>query len=358
MASHRRAAKRRSQEHLRAVFMASVGAGAGMKPTGIRSKNIYLVKQEEPDPDAGLAFVRLPRGLTVATPKTPRRPFPSVVSWEEPERDPGAVLFRQPSMGFGILGSGPGLTLLWHVEAEFRVYTTTGPNVPAVDGDPVTLWGDLVNGKDLTAFPVGSGQIARYQTAVELGASRADIQSGKDWRVIFQGNFNFMSPTAQLTYCFIGRVMETTMTFMSDGTPGVNGFAFGFGCNGSLEDTSGLNQSVVGVKEALSFEDSGLNIFPNCGLVVTYDGLNGGMTHYYILHVVTGQGQVDAGTPFAQQAFAATGGFALGGSYNNADPNRFANSLSNVEAAVWQGIMPASMIQDIANSLVTYWNYT
>lgn len=251
------------------------------------------------------------------------------------------------------------LQLIWHVECEFKVFRSLTPNIPPGDGDAVVLWQDLIDSRDLTPFQVGAGQVSRYQfNATNTG--RPDIQSGKDWRVIFQGNFNFIGPNSQLTYGFFGRVMETTMAFMSDGNPNMDGLAFGFGCNGSLDDTSGVNQSLVGSPGVFSYQDSGIGPSPNCGLIVTYDGLNGGLTKYYKLTINGGGngGQVISGTSFSQQVNVATGGFALGGTFNNSDTSRFANSLSNLEAAVWNGIMTDAMRQQIADNIFTYWGYT
>ncbi len=345
-------------------------------------------------PYQGDVILRLPRGLTASVP-APRSTVLQTVFAEEMPSWPGRVIHistQRPlgSVGFfrpkivlpvepvpyagdlyvnrhiresiGGFSVGTSATMVWHVSADARAYKNLSPLTPSGDGDPVVMWGDLIGNNNLTPLhvpPDTISQVTNFQLHA-TGTGKPDIQAGSDWRGIFQGNFNFFTRTGQWSYAAMVRAAVAPMAFFDDGTPGSNGLAFGYGTNGNLDDGGGPTTTVVGIKDgAGSNENSGIVGPQDAAIIVTYDGTNSGLTNYYLCqaNVSNNGGQVTSGTSFSQLGLDASGGLAIGGTYNNADPNRLAHSLSWCEAAIWSGILTPTDVQNIADRVFFYWSY-
>ncbi len=322
----------------------------------LRSK---LVLVEEFPPEMGGTLTRYPPDWKVITvPKSPPKPPPQLIQVEELPAFPGywlANVQREQPGAFNVAST----QLLWHVECEYKAYTSLTPLTPAGSGQPVIQWNDLVGSNNITPLHVPldtPSQVTNYQTGATL-TGRPNIQVGSDWRGIFQGNFNFFQRTRQLTYAIYVRVAVAAMAMFQDGTPFTNGFGWGYGTDGSLDNPSGTTTSLMGIKDGVgTYENSNIVVSPNtCVMIVTYDGQNAGLTAYYIgiANVSNNGGQVLVGSTYNKLGVDASGGFAIGGTYGNSD--RFAHSLSICEAAIWEGVLSATDIQKIADRCFFYW---
>lgn len=271
---------------------------------------------------------------------------------------------------YGAFGPVETPILIWHVESELRTTTVMdGIGICAADVG-YSAWGDLIDSKDLATYSI-TGYLADVCYPSTSGTGRTTVTINHSASVIFckgrgflQGNFNFFTRTGQYTYAVFFRNASGHFPFINDGTPGSSGLAIGFG-NPSLDSAGSAPPTyIIGVKDGVATE-TGPQLTALTGLlVVTYDGHASGATNYYlaVFNAIAPGYTITTAGPFNNLGIDAAGGFAMGGTYGNSDPNRTvsdtnAAGLDFCEAAIWSGLLNNTDITNLAVRCRDYWGF-